>query len=61
MPPGVIPKDARRALMLVSKTLQQLGNGILFENKEDYMKLVNPFISENLEPLRAFFDDISVR
>lgn len=46
--------------MLVSKTLQQLANGLLFEMKEDYMKLVNPFISENLEALKGFFDDISV-
>lgn len=55
------PNDAtQRKLVLLSKVLQNLANGIHFGVKEEYMRNLNDFITENLPILHKFFDEISV-
>jgi neurofibromin 1 len=56
-------QTARRGLILVSKLLQNLANGLEFGNKEPAMASFNPFISDNKEKVEAFFNilaDVSV-
>ncbi|KAG9394009.1 hypothetical protein J8273_4609 [Carpediemonas membranifera] len=56
---GVLPPSmtcgvrSRRNLVLVAKMLQALSNGVMFGDKEDYMKPMNPFIEKNLAPVCA--------
>jgi hypothetical protein len=55
------PKDnAKRTLTLIAKILQNLANGVRFGRKEPFMTVMNPFISDNLENIKRFFDDIAV-
>eukprot|EP01087_Luapelamoeba_hula_P006749 TRINITY_DN1683_c0_g1_i1.p1 TRINITY_DN1683_c0_g1~~TRINITY_DN1683_c0_g1_i1.p1 ORF type:complete len:1537 (+),score=375.87 TRINITY_DN1683_c0_g1_i1:161-4771(+) len=58
---GPISKDGRRALLLISKVLQQMGNGLTFESKEPYMGFLNPFIEANINPLRSFFHSVAAK
>ncbi|KYQ88285.1 Ras GTPase activation domain-containing protein [Tieghemostelium lacteum] len=51
--------EARRALILVSKTLQNLANGLPFGSKETFMKDMNPFLERNMESCREFLDKIA--
>ena len=53
------PRDARRALILVAKVLQNLANGVKFGNKEAYMAELNQFVMANVEELFYFLDEIS--
>mmetsp|Transcript_20990 Transcript_20990/g.29449 ORF Transcript_20990/g.29449 Transcript_20990/m.29449 type:complete len:525 (-) Transcript_20990:103-1677(-) len=60
---GVISEDiedeeARRALTLIAKVLQNLANELL-DFKEDYMKPLNPFLSQNVSRVNQFFDLVS--
>ena len=57
-PPGV---ELQRQLVLLSKVLQNLANGVRFGKKEDFMIKLNHFIDENITPLYNFYDTISVR
>jgi GTPase-activator protein for Ras-like GTPase/SH3 domain/Variant SH3 domain len=50
-----LPPETKRPLVLISKTLQCLSNGVLFGAKESYMEPLNPFISEHQEQVREFF------
>jgi len=54
-----LDQDARRALILISKSLQNLANGIQFGAKESYMNDMNKFISDNLEECRGFLDELA--
>jgi len=59
---GVIDQvddSTRRALILVSKILQTLSNGVTFGNKEEYMMEMNVFIKENLENSHYILDKLS--
>eukprot|EP01100_Stratorugosa_tubuloviscum_P000181 TRINITY_DN1038_c1_g1_i1.p1 TRINITY_DN1038_c1_g1~~TRINITY_DN1038_c1_g1_i1.p1 ORF type:complete len:534 (+),score=237.73 TRINITY_DN1038_c1_g1_i1:74-1675(+) len=62
---GVIPSDtplsddARRALVLVSKLLQNLANGKLFGSKEAYMVPMQNFITSNQDDINNFFDELA--
>eukprot|EP01132_Coremiostelium_polycephalum_P004510 gene4510-5624_t len=51
--------EARRALILVSKVLQNVANCILFGAKEPYMKDMNPFLESNMESCKNFLDNIA--
>ncbi|KAK5581702.1 hypothetical protein RB653_001739 [Dictyostelium firmibasis] len=51
--------EARRALILVSKTLQNVANGIIFGSKETYMKDMNGFLESNMEGCKEFLDRIA--
>lgn len=48
---GEIPSNARRALTLISKVLQNLANHVLFK-KEAHMKVFNEFLADNFEKSR---------
>ena len=51
----------RRALILVSKALQQLANGMSFGAKEEYMTILNPFLDLNFERVKNMFRQELVR
>eukprot|EP01126_Amoeba_proteus_P036881 TRINITY_DN3774_c0_g2_i11.p1 TRINITY_DN3774_c0_g2~~TRINITY_DN3774_c0_g2_i11.p1 ORF type:complete len:463 (+),score=92.05 TRINITY_DN3774_c0_g2_i11:459-1847(+) len=55
-----LTKESRRALVLVSKVLQTLSNGLNFGNKEGYLVCMNEFIANNMERTRQFLEDIAV-
>lgn len=58
---GTPSENTQRKLILVSKILQNLANGILFGKKEEFMKKMNEFIENNEGRLNTFFDAIVVR
>jgi hypothetical protein len=51
----------RRNLILISKILQSIANGVLFGEKEGYMKITNQYISSTLPTIDNFLEVISVR
>ena len=61
--------DASRCLLLVTKLLQNVANGVKFDkkpsgndkgfSKEAYMVKMDPFVVKNLEYARSFFDSVS--
>lgn len=57
---SALNSDSRRALILLSKVLQNLANGIFFGTKESYMNEMNKFITENLVECRNFLDELAV-
>jgi len=54
-------RDTRRALLLVTKIIQNLANNVLFGNKEAHMKVLNQFLSENIRQVTKFLSDVAVR
>eukprot|EP01103_Thecamoeba_quadrilineata_P001001 TRINITY_DN10886_c0_g1_i1.p1 TRINITY_DN10886_c0_g1~~TRINITY_DN10886_c0_g1_i1.p1 ORF type:complete len:538 (+),score=103.12 TRINITY_DN10886_c0_g1_i1:32-1645(+) len=62
---GVIPEgtplvsEVRRALVLVSKILQNLANGKDFGSKEAYMIPMQSFIKEHEAEIKSLFDDMA--
>eukprot|EP01107_Rhizomastix_libera_P015551 TRINITY_DN591_c0_g1_i2.p1 TRINITY_DN591_c0_g1~~TRINITY_DN591_c0_g1_i2.p1 ORF type:complete len:693 (-),score=124.54 TRINITY_DN591_c0_g1_i2:35-2089(-) len=54
-------QSARRQLILLSKVLQNLANGVKFGAKETFMTKLNGFIISNQEKLKAFYDKISIK
>jgi len=51
-------ESARRQLLLVTKVLQNLSNGVLFGKKEEFMISVNPFIEQNQKSCNDFLDEL---
>ncbi|EFC40840.1 rasGTPase-activating protein [Naegleria gruberi] len=62
--------EASRCLLLISKLLQNVANGIKFErkqsasdaksfNKEAFMVKMDPFVAKNFDRARQFFDSVS--
>jgi len=56
----VLLDEARRALVLVSKLLQNLANGKLFGSKEAYMVPMQEFIINHQDEINLFFDELAV-
>ena len=57
------PPDQKslRTLVLISKLLQSVSNGVEFDgSKEDYMRNLNPFIHRNRLHVAIFFDKLVV-
>lgn len=54
-------RDTRRALLLITKVIQNLANNVLFGNKEAHMKVLNQFLSENIRQVTKFLSDVAVR
>jgi GTPase-activator protein for Ras-like GTPase len=54
-----VPPFARRALILISKTLRNLALNAEFGMKEEYLQLLNPFISDHQNTLKAFFQKLA--
>eukprot|EP01117_Protostelium_nocturnum_P010171 TRINITY_DN3636_c0_g1_i1.p1 TRINITY_DN3636_c0_g1~~TRINITY_DN3636_c0_g1_i1.p1 ORF type:complete len:1020 (-),score=389.37 TRINITY_DN3636_c0_g1_i1:53-3112(-) len=61
---GLLPEGkslrpvGRRNLVLISKVLQNLSNGLEFGKKEQYMMVANPFIIANKERMEKYFQDV---
>eukprot|EP00008_Paramoeba_atlantica_P002354 CAMPEP_0201502736 /NCGR_PEP_ID=MMETSP0151_2-20130828/84294_1 /ASSEMBLY_ACC=CAM_ASM_000257 /TAXON_ID=200890 /ORGANISM="Paramoeba atlantica, Strain 621/1 / CCAP 1560/9" /LENGTH=257 /DNA_ID=CAMNT_0047896357 /DNA_START=1874 /DNA_END=2647 /DNA_ORIENTATION=+ len=55
---GELSVNAKRALLLITKTLMNLSNGVSFGKKEEYMIPMNEFIESNQENIRNFFDNL---
>lgn len=53
-----IDDTSRRALILISKILQTLSNGVMFGVKEPYMTPMNTFITDNLENCHFILDKL---
>jgi hypothetical protein len=51
-------EGAQRQLILISKVLQSLANLAVPGNKEDYMRTLNDFVSNNMDKMRAFYDEM---
>jgi len=59
---GVVDKvddTTRRSLILISKIMQTLSNGVMFGVKEAYMKPMNQFITQNLENSHFLLDKLA--
>jgi len=50
----------QRELVLLSKVLQNLANGVLFGNKEPFMEKLNDFLIENKTSLSNFYLELAV-
>jgi neurofibromin 1 len=57
-----VPSDAqvRRALLLVTKVIQNIVNGVGFGVKEPHMKVLNGFLEKNKAVVMAFLSGIAV-
>ena len=59
---GVLPhppsREERRQLILVTKVLQNLANGVLFGTKERFMVQLNPFLNTNMPRLNDYVRDV---
>jgi len=49
----------RRNLILIAKVLQNLSNGLEFGDKEQYMRLANPFIKARRDQIQAYFEKLA--
>jgi GTPase-activator protein for Ras-like GTPase/Bacterial Ig domain/Concanavalin A-like lectin/glucanases superfamily len=56
---GAPSMASRRGLVLVSKGVQNLSNGVQFGSKEEYMMPMNQFIVSNLHKVRQFLDAVA--
>lgn len=51
-------REIRRALLLITKVLQNLANNVVF--RESHMQVLNPFLSENVRQVTKYMSDIAV-
>ncbi|RIA90709.1 hypothetical protein C1645_875920 [Glomus cerebriforme] len=49
----------RRALLLITKVIQNLANNVLFGAKEPYMIVLNDFLNDNIVKVTTFLEEIS--
>ncbi|CAG8508989.1 2177_t:CDS:10 [Funneliformis mosseae] len=49
----------RRALLLITKVIQNLANNVLFGAKEPFMIVLNNFLNENIVNVTTFLEEIS--
>ncbi|KAJ6247171.1 inhibitory regulator protein ira1-related [Anaeramoeba flamelloides] len=54
-----LPVEVRRALILITKALQNLANGVRFGIKEEFMIPLNPVIDNNEEKFNQFVIQLS--
>ena len=54
-------KEVRRALLLITKVIQNLASNVMFGNKEPHMKVLNPFLERNIHVVTKFLSNIAVR
>ena len=48
-----------RDLLLLSKVLQTIANGVTFGSKEAYLMELNPFLEQNQERILNFLEEVS--
>jgi len=58
VPPEV--REVRRALLLITKVIQNLANNVVFGNKEPHMKVLNSFLGDNIRQVTKFLSDVAV-
>ncbi|KAI9227506.1 MAG: hypothetical protein DHS80DRAFT_17060, partial [Piptocephalis tieghemiana] len=51
--------ETRKGLILITKIMQNLANGVLFGRKESYTKGLNDFLLANSTKVAAFLDEVS--
>eukprot|EP00727_Mastigamoeba_balamuthi_P002409 m51a1_g12165 hypothetical protein (1068) ;mRNA; r:88-4311 len=56
----VVSAKSRRNLILISKVLQNLSNGVQFNKKEQYMTFLNSFIDLNVPRMQHFFKQVVI-
>jgi hypothetical protein len=56
-----IDEKVKRTLILITKVLQNLANGILFEMKEKFMVGANEFLEKYMDPVGEYFLKIPIR
>jgi neurofibromin 1 len=49
----------RRALLLITKVIQNLANNVLFGAKEPFMIVLNSFLNDNIVKITTFLEEIS--
>jgi hypothetical protein len=50
----------KRALLLITKVIQNLANNVLFGAKEPFMIVLNDFLNDNIVKVTTFLEEISV-
>ena len=53
-------REIRRALLLITKVIQNLANNVIFGNKEPHMKVLNSFLANNIKQVTKFLSDAAV-
>lgn len=51
-------REVRRALLLITKVIQNLANNVKF--KEPHMQILNAFLAENIKQVTRFLSDVAV-
>ena len=54
-------KDIRRALLLMTKVIQNLASNVMFGSKEPHMKVLNDFLGDNILQVTKFLSDCAVK
>jgi len=54
-------REVRRALLLITKVIQNLANNVTFGNKEPHMKVLNGFLAENIRQVSKFLSEMAAR
>ncbi|KAK4687682.1 neurofibromin 1, partial [Tremellales sp. Uapishka_1] len=54
-------REIRRALLFITKVIQNLANNVVFGSKEPHMKVLNQFLSENIRQVTKFLSDVAIR
>ena len=52
---------AERSLKLVTKCMQNTANLVMFNKKEPFMEILNPFMTKQMDKMKKFIDQLSVR
>ncbi len=53
-------REVRRGLLLITKVVQNLANNVVFGAKEQHMKVLNVFLSDNIRQVTKFLSDCAV-
>lgn len=53
-------REIRRALLMITKVIQNLANNVTFGNKEPHMKVLNSFLSENIRQVTKYLSELAV-
>ena len=54
-------REVRRALLLITKVIQNLANNVIFGNKEPHMKVLNGFLAENIRQVSKFLSEMATK
>ncbi|ORY28775.1 hypothetical protein BCR39DRAFT_533800 [Naematelia encephala] len=54
-------RDVRRALLLITKVVQNLANNVAFGGREPHMKVLNSFLSENIRQVTKYLSELAAK